>query len=428
MSVVGDQEWDVDDVVQFIVDTDCRNVALQFPRDLISSAHAVVRSVKDGLDRSSSAANIFLLADVARHGSTVDVVAADHLDADAIVQFGDASREPVTNRPVLHVLSKKKYKLESLVGHVNALSSSTGKKIVVILDGPYAHLQSGLSAALEGDHVQVCKSPFEVLQGLSAGPGVAGTEQSGNVANEDRGQHLLWVGTAAGSTTLDYALVACGPTDWHFLDPATDSICSELPHATQKLLMRRRFLVHKAEDAGIVGILVSTIAIHGWKRWLQQVKTLAKAAGKKTYTIFLGKPAPEKLANFPEVNVWVQISDPAGFVWNSKPYLAPVIAPAEAVEAWKGRVAEAAEGAQEPADAAAGGGEAEGEVPRSTVTVQPAGGVLTATRHSAADYFLQKRTFTGVETPATGAPIKAPELAVQGRSGRAAVYDSEPQQ
>ncbi len=30
-------------------------------------------------------------------------------------------------------------------------------------------------------------------------------------------------------------------------------------------------------------------------------------AGKKTYTVLMGKPAPAKLANFPEVEVWVQV-------------------------------------------------------------------------------------------------------------------------
>ena len=31
------------------------------------------------------------------------------------------------------------------------------------------------------------------------------------------------------------------------------------------------------------------------------------SAGKKTYTVLMGKPAPAKLANFPEVEVWVQV-------------------------------------------------------------------------------------------------------------------------
>ena len=88
---------------------------------------------------------IFLLADVARHGTTVDVVAADHLQADAVVQFGPASREPITSRPVLHLLQRKAYCLNSLVGHVKMLAMSTGKRILVVLDGPYAHLEPGLS-------------------------------------------------------------------------------------------------------------------------------------------------------------------------------------------------------------------------------------------------------------------------------------------
>ena len=36
----------------------------------------------------------------------------------------------------------------------------------------------------------------------------------------------------------------------------------------------------------------------------------ASRAGKKTYTVLMGKPAPAKLANFPEVEVWVQVRLP----------------------------------------------------------------------------------------------------------------------
>jgi diphthamide biosynthesis protein 2 len=34
---------------------------------------------------------------------------------------------------------------------------------------------------------------------------------------------------------------------------------------------------------------------------------LVDRAGKKTYTVLMGKPVPAKLANFPEVEVWVQV-------------------------------------------------------------------------------------------------------------------------
>lgn len=167
--MVGDSEWDVDPAVQFVHDTNSRDVALQFPHDLIPAAHSVLHSIKgklassgwsgkvritspfsafpNSVDRHMGVLQVFLLADTARHGSTVDVVAADHLQADAVIQFGNASREPVSSRPVFHVLRKHTYSFDALLTHVTTLALSTGKKITVILDGPYAHLQDQLSEA-----------------------------------------------------------------------------------------------------------------------------------------------------------------------------------------------------------------------------------------------------------------------------------------
>lgn len=55
--MIGEDEWNVDAAVQFIIDNNSRNVALQFPHDLIASAHAILRSIKDRLsERNSSAA------------------------------------------------------------------------------------------------------------------------------------------------------------------------------------------------------------------------------------------------------------------------------------------------------------------------------------------------------------------------------------
>lgn len=58
------------------------------------------------------------------------------------------------------------------------------------------------------------------------------------------------------------------------------------------------------------------------------------------------------------------------------------------------------------------------------VTAQRQSGALTVP-HNAAEYFAQRRTFTGVETVATGAAAKTAEFAARGLSGRAAAYDSE---
>lgn len=58
------------------------------------------------------------------------------------------------------------------------------------------------------------------------------------------------------------------------------------------------------------GILVGTLGAAGYKDAIKQIRALAHAAGKKTYTLLMGKPNPAKLANFPEIEVFVHVADP----------------------------------------------------------------------------------------------------------------------
>ena len=58
------------------------------------------------------------------------------------------------------------------------------------------------------------------------------------------------------------------------------------------------------------GIVVGTLGVAGYLQAVEQVRRLAQAAGKKTYTLLIGKPSPAKLANFPEVEVFVLVADP----------------------------------------------------------------------------------------------------------------------
>lgn len=187
-------------------------------------------------------------------------------------------------------------------------------------------------------------------------------------------------------------------------------------------------------------------------------------AGKKTYTLLMGKPSPAKLANFPEVEVFVMVAEPQGLILDSKEFLAPIITPHEALLALDGRPLEAGsyrldygellawdasrrrggaaamraeaaaaarwpggKGSEEEELESGGGGAlvAAGGLQLGSAGAGGAGQRQVAAR-SAAEYLTAARTFRGLETPATGAEIKPAELAVAGRSGRAAKYVDEP--
>lgn len=55
--------------------------------------------------------------------------------------------------------------------------------------------------------------------------------------------------------------------------------------------------------------MVGTLGVAGYLEAAEQIRKQAQAAGKKTYTLLMGKPSPVKLANFPEVDVFILIAD-----------------------------------------------------------------------------------------------------------------------
>ena len=54
--------------------------------------------------------------------------------------------------------------------------------------------------------------------------------------------------------------------------------------------------------------MVGTLGAAGYRDIMRSVRNAAQAAGKKTYTLLMGKPSPAKLANFPEIEVGALMS------------------------------------------------------------------------------------------------------------------------
>ncbi|KAL4857493.1 Glycosyltransferase family protein 64 protein C5 [Chlorella vulgaris] len=349
------------------------------------------------------------------------------------------------------------------------------------------------------------QSPPSSSGGCGTPPGVhslAGYQWQLPPGVEPRDCGLAWVGATDAPALLQLQLTY-NSCPWAVLDPAllppiaataadlsaTATACGALreglPLDISRALRRRYFLVQKARDARIVGILVGTLGAAGYVQAVSALQAAARAAGKKTYTLLMGKPSPAKLANFPEIEVFVLVADPQGQILDSKEYLAPIITPHEAHLAFsqpdnEGEWDQAQyrldfEGVLHSAqqEVAAGGGsgqphkqqqgprfslvagghythsdggsgassDGEDEAVRLhtaaadpgtalalhaqqalQVSEAPAGRSDLVDPRSAADYLLHKRSWQGVEAPLVGAAPKAVEQAVEGRSGRAAGY------
>lgn len=96
-----------------------------------------------------------------------------------------------------------------------------------------------------------------------------------------------------------------------------------------KMLMKRYFLIEKAKDARIVGILVGTLGVSNYLDILNRLKVLIRKAGKKSYTFLVGKINVAKLANFMEIDVFVLIACAENSLLDSSEFYKPVVTPYE---------------------------------------------------------------------------------------------------
>ncbi|XP_077816517.1 2-(3-amino-3-carboxypropyl)histidine synthase subunit 2 isoform X4 [Macaca mulatta] len=98
-----------------------------------------------------------------------------------------------------------------------------------------------------------------------------------------------------------------------------------------RLRARRRYLVERARDAHVVGLLAGTLGVAQHREALAHLRNLTQAAGKRSYVLALGRPTPAKLANFPEVDVFVLLACPLGALAPqlSGSFFRPILAPCE---------------------------------------------------------------------------------------------------
>jgi len=90
-------------------------------------------------------------------------------------------------------------------------------------------------------------------------------------------------------------------------------------------------------DAERVGLVLGSNGGHDLSvACLNKLRQLALASGKTAYTIVVGEPTPQKLANFPEIDIFVLVGSPEVSILPSKGFYKPVIHPWEFMMATTG--------------------------------------------------------------------------------------------
>ncbi|KAJ7854318.1 putative diphthamide synthesis protein-domain-containing protein [Mycena olivaceomarginata] len=318
-----DNFYEIERTIAEILAGDYKRVALQFPDELLHDSVPIYRRLKAriGLGRE-----LYVLADTSYGSCCVDEVAAQHVDADAMVHYGYACMSQTSRLPVIYVFGKKPIDVEDCAQRVSQVFDGTSA--LLRYDVAYAHQAESIAAALH----QTLHMP------ISLAPSQKSSETPSD--SESEVSSIIYIGgESLGLTNL---LITHSTCNVYSYDPLTTSARIESTR-TNRLLMRRYATVQKARDADVFGILVGTLGVASYLPLITHLRALLARAHKKSYTLSVGKLNPAKLANFAEIECFVLVACPENSLVEARDFLRPIITPFElevalrADRSWTGR-------------------------------------------------------------------------------------------
>ncbi|KAF3643458.1 glycine-rich family protein [Capsicum annuum] len=364
--------YEIDRVAEFISARAFRRVALQFPDELLKDSTRIVAALHEklrlfyqlrtGNNGDAKDVRLYVMADTMYGNCCVDEVGASHANADCVIHYGHTCFSPTSTLPAFLVLGKASLNVSKCAQKLCEYTGKAGKRILVLYGLEYAHAITEIKASISTQScfkLEVCFA--DIMSPVITPPGTLSStngqpelsdHQCANGCSTEKNNAPYCIGGLTWSLPVghrmeDYLLFYVGSDDSAFANilmtynaceivryDATKDLLVDDFSQQKRILKRRYFLIEKAKDASIIGILVGTLGVAGYLHMIHQMKDLITRAGKKAYTFVMGRPNPAKLANFPECDVFIYVSCAQTALLDSKEFLAPVITPFEAMIAF----------------------------------------------------------------------------------------------
>uniref|UniRef100_A0A8D0GA14 2-(3-amino-3-carboxypropyl)histidine synthase subunit 2 n=1 Tax=Sphenodon punctatus TaxID=8508 RepID=A0A8D0GA14_SPHPU len=319
--------YEMERAAAFVSENGFTRVALQFPDELLADSAAVAAEMEE-----ATGAKAYILGDTSYGSCCVDEVAAAHVQAEAVLHYGPACLSPCCQLPVLHVFGRRPLAVAHCAAAFQELHPDPQSHVVVLSDVAYAHALDELASVLCPEYPHAVFSRVELPGPTPDPPPVPGlVRRFGRLFEVEAqrgvdGYAMFYVGTEG--LELNNFMLSWNRCRFSSFDPATGQGRWEMLDVN-RALRRRLYLVERARDARVVGILAGTLGVAGYLSVLEHLRAVLRRAGKRSYTLAVGKPSPAKLANFPEVDVFVLVACAQNSLLDSRDFYRPLVTPYE---------------------------------------------------------------------------------------------------
>ncbi|KPI39741.1 Diphthamide biosynthesis protein 2 [Cyphellophora attinorum] len=336
-----------------------RRVALQFPDEMLSHSARVYQLLARGLkppdvpngpktsegvpaneingladlsltDKDLEPVKLTILADTSYGSCCVDEIAAEHVDADAIIHYGRACLSPTARLPALHIFTRRDLDHEAALSAFQKAFPDHAIRVIITADVPYESHVASLAASLGSRGytaifaASIQHDPSSSIPNRTVPASVASDPSSLS------SWHIFHISDPPTSLLLtltsSVASIFVYPTNREAM--VSDSSAA-LQRSTGLLLRRRYALITSLATVSVWGILINTLSVKNYLSMVEYVKQQIANAGKKSYLFVVGKINAAKVANFSEIGGWVVIGCWESSLIDSKDFYKPIITPFE---------------------------------------------------------------------------------------------------
>ncbi|KAL8697212.1 MAG: hypothetical protein Q9224_002424 [Gallowayella concinna] len=331
-----------------------KRIALQFPDNMLPDAPAVFECLSQRLTElpdnmvknrgkqledpspviterlgemtsKSSPEKLFILADTSYGACCVDEIAAEHVNADVVVHYGQACLSPTARLPVIHVFTRQPLAIDLVIESFKSIYPDHDQSIILMSDVTYAGHLSQINTALKAQGyssvftADIVHNPSSPLPNRTVPVTV---QLDSTTLSQWRIFHI-----SSPSDSLLLTLSA-RVMSIHVFPTATTRPTATAVSAVAAL--RRRYaLLTSVSTVPVFGILINTLSVKNYLRVVEHVKSLISDSGKKSYTFVVGKVNAAKVANFSEIGAWVVIGCWESSFIDSQDFWKPILTPFE---------------------------------------------------------------------------------------------------
>lgn len=347
--------FEIDRTIEEIRTQRWKRIALQFPDHMLSQSARVYQLLARGLsgdehlrtnqskatdqadaDISSLSLNsatqplkLTILADTSYGSCCVDEIAAEHVEADAVVHYGRACLSPTARLPVLHIYTQSDLKEADAVEAFVGAFPDHDAKVILTADIPYAsHVQPVANNLLELGYTNIFAADI-VHNPSSLIPNRTVPQEILDDAKQLSDWHLYHI--AEPPTALLLNLSSKVQSIRIFTPDLSNSTGNaQAQEANTSIVLRRRYaLVTSMNTVSTWGILINTLSVKNYLHVVDHVKKQIAAAGRKSYLFVVGKLNAAKMANFSEIGGWVVIGCWESSLIDSRDFYKPILTPFE---------------------------------------------------------------------------------------------------